>query len=49
VKAKAPAKPTTHKSTEKHDKASGHKAKIAKPARAAARSAPKKKAAARKK
>ena len=48
VKAKAAAKPV-HKSTEKHDKASGHKAKIAKPARAAARSAPKKKAAARKK
>jgi hypothetical protein len=48
AKAKAAAKPA-HKSTEKHDKASGHKAKIAKPARAAARSAPKKKAAARKK
>lgn len=48
VKAKAAPKPA-HKSTEKHDKASGHKAKIAKPARAAARSAPKKKAAARKK
>jgi hypothetical protein len=48
VKAKATAKPE-RKSTEKHDKASGHKAKIAKPARAAARSAPKKKAAARKK
>jgi hypothetical protein len=48
VKAKATAK-AAHKSTEKHDKASGHKAKIAKPARAAARSAPKKKAAARKK
>jgi hypothetical protein len=48
VKAKSSAKPT-HKSSEKHDKASGHKAKIAKPARAAARSAPKKKAAARKK
>jgi hypothetical protein len=50
AKAKAPAKPE-RKSTEKHDKASGAKAKIAKPARAAAasRSAPKKKAAARKK
>jgi hypothetical protein len=48
-KAKASAKPE-RKSTEKHDKASGAKAKIAKPARAAAsRSAPKKKAAARKK
>jgi hypothetical protein len=49
-KAKVAAKPE-RKSTEKHDKASGAKAKIAKPARAAAasRSAPKKKAAARKK
>jgi hypothetical protein len=48
-KAKAPAKPE-RKSTEKHDKASGAKAKIAKPSRGAARSAPtKKKAAARKK
>jgi len=48
AKAKAPAKPE-RKSTEKHDKASGAKAKIAKPARAAARAVPKKKAAARKK
>jgi hypothetical protein len=48
-KAKVAAKPD-RKSTEKHDKASGAKAKIAKPARAAvSRSAPKKKAAARKK
>jgi hypothetical protein len=45
--AKAPAKPE-RKSTEKHDKASKAKAKIAKPVRAAAH-APKKKAAARKK
>jgi hypothetical protein len=48
AKAKAPAKPE-RKSSEKHDKASGAKAKIAKPARAAAHAAPKKKVAARKK
>jgi len=48
AKAKAPAKPE-RKSTEKHDKASGAKAKIAKPSRGAAHAAPKKKAAARKK
>jgi hypothetical protein len=48
--AKAPAKPE-RKSTEKHDKASGAKAKIAKPSRGAAAraSTSKKKAAARKK
>jgi hypothetical protein len=47
-KAKAHPKPD-RKAAERSDKASGHKAKTAKPARPAAKAAPKKKAAARKK